>query len=342
MKSESWNELLQRIKYTEDNCNDKYSFDEILQAARFSDINPTDFSNIINRLYKKIYINEWLKIIKSKTNDQLNWIPFSKSLEQNEFVNVLRITGPRWNCFALVGYAGPINVEQQIKINASNLSSHSDAWSLVIYSNGYQMEAVSSFGSKSGETIKNLTLKKGIYTISLRFYTDDNELYCPVIEVDNKYVINAAVFSEEKMKYQNKLIDIKNTRNTIYFWQQYYIFQKLKNRSIVDEEQVMNEFVPVADPNTYFEYGYLAQGTILKLAISSITIQLYRIYIAYYNEMSLPIYWTQINQSNWNGLPIEEDGAYLVRFVPRGKAYSHFPKPEYYSAKFKQMLKITN
>ncbi len=296
-----------------------------INSARIAGMCPIQFSAFFNKLYKSRYIERY-RAMEHK-NYSLNWTALSDLISTEEGVNYLRIVGPRWNCFALIGSLGPIAVENNIALKTDSLSAQSDSWSIIIYSES--LKTVGCFSSVDYDSGEEIMLPPGKYIVNVRFYSDSDTLYCPGVMIDGNTLISECSFPGERKRYQRLLSAIASDQQPIYFWQQYYIFHWLSNPSSYDYESVRNEFLPVGDPNNYFDFGALFSGQSLTLSISPETVDSFRIYLVYFNEMSLPVFWGQVSDLSWCGGAVEKDGAYLIRFVPRGFNVKPNQKPEY-------------
>jgi hypothetical protein len=219
-------------------------------------------------------------------------------------------------------------VKSAVTIHAKELPLHSDSWGVEIYD--LQYRTVATYKSKTGESRNTISLAPGWYEFLHRFYTDGDALYCPEIVIDNgSQVIESRIFPNEKQDFEKILTNLRKERNPSFLWQQYYIFHWVKTMTEDNEEKVRNEFLPMGDPHTIFVYEFLPKDTLLALSISSESLSHYRVYVQYLNEMSLPVYWTQVLNTEWRGEKSQEDGAYFIRFVPRGKTDPSHVKPEY-------------
>ena len=84
-------------------------------------------------------------------------------------------------------------------------------------------------------------------------------------------------------------------------------------------EEVANDFLPGANPDTEWEYGYLEQGQCVRLELDQELLDTFRVYVTFVNELSLPTYLEQVNYKEYTSAKIRDDGAFHVRFVRRGK-----------------------
>jgi hypothetical protein len=76
-------------------------------------------------------------------------------------------------------------------------------------------------------------------------------------------------------------------------------------------------FLPGGNPHTLFIYGRLRRGERLAFHARPAVLRDGLLYACLYNESSFPVYWRELKESRGELGPIEHDGAYLVRVVPR-------------------------
>ncbi|MEM6601959.1 MAG: DUF6208 family protein [Verrucomicrobiota bacterium] len=307
-------------------------YTQLLAAGRTLGFSPASLSHFVNGLsLLRIYLNYLKNSNRTKKlrSTSLKWVSVAESMQEDpHFINFIRLIGPRWNCFALLGMVRPFKVNSRIAVDTSDLSEKSESWSLVIYDKKRRTVAhITSEASEEKPPI--ISLKKGTYGVSYRYYTSHQELICPTLTIDGGPQVRKAIFPEEKERYEQCLQTISKSRHPMYLLQQFYVFDWLKNRDAMDKRKVERAFLPVGDPNNVFDFGYLVKEECISLRMSPETLAGYQVYLAYYNELSLPLFWTRITEEAFSGVPIEENGAYLIRFVPRSNVDSR-PPPEFH------------
>lgn len=277
---------------------------------------PESLSFFLNRYFFFEYKRKYEQyLVNTCQRSEFTWYYDEQQLLESDAINYFRMWGPRWNVFAKIANL-IIDVESEIEVDFSTVIPYSDAYNFVIYE-GNQQKTVASFGSRDGELRRALSLPKGRYQIFYRYYGDDNNLFCPAVKVDNTRMVEATCIQSKKRFALAEFIQSK--RSPVYFWQQYYVFQLLKRNAPEFSEVIKHEFTPVPNPDTHFQYGWMSQGQAIKLICPETTISNFRIYLMYLNEQSLPTYWIQVTQEVFFGENTLEDGAYCLRFVPRGK-----------------------
>jgi hypothetical protein len=320
----SWDSFLakveqeqQRIENLKSNVLPSNNYRRLIKLGRLIGISPSRLSYYVNKLYLFAKYFKYVRKLKGQDKDFSSppeWISFSKLAQKDEdFVELARLSGPRWNCFALIGTVLAFKVKRTLEIDTSQLSSDSESWSLVVYNKKRQtVTKVSSVDPKSDHKI---SLDPGLYQVVYRYYPKNNQLVCPKLTIDEALVIDQAVFPKEKQAYEECLQKVAAARHPLYLLQQFYVFDWLKNREIIDSEKIKQAFLPVGDPNNVFDYGYVSKSEDISVTITEDTLSDYQVYLAYYNELSLPVFWTRITKTSWSHKQIEEDGAYLIRFV---------------------------
>ncbi|NER22534.1 MAG: hypothetical protein F6J86_05665 [Symploca sp. SIO1B1] len=240
----------------------------------------------------------------------------SISEEKKKLIEVSRLLGPRWNAFAFLAFTYLFQVTESLRINSTELNNYSDSWAAVIYSG---QKTIATISSMDLEQDKVLQLEKGLYHITYRFYTDGDDLYCPEVTIDDKWHIPAYKYTEYRKKNDYMFDVIEKNRHSLYLWQQYYVFHWLKNITQYDEKRFTQEWMPVPNPDTYYSYGYLEKGQGIQMKIEKRTMEKFRIYVMFLNQMSIPILRERVREDRYVSPRIREDGAYFIRFVYRGK-----------------------
>ena len=93
---------------------------------------------------------------------------------------------------------------------------------------------------------------------------------------------------------------------------------------------VKHDFLPIPNPDTRWDYGYLEKGQCINFNISPSCLKRFRVYLTFLNEMSLPIYGDQIKSTTYCSSSIAQDGAFHIRFVLRGELDERgFPELDY-------------
>ena len=277
-----------------------------------SDLDPANFTYFIKQMF---WLKEMAKMqmLMSENSKLYTWYPEYETSKLNK--EFFRMSQERWQIHARVGTL-LMNVKKHIDVDFSRLEQNSDAYTLVIYKNG--KETVASVGSQQSTGIVRVELEPGFYSIIHRYYCDSHELHCPSIVVDGEQKIShyqdpckSEFISLMKFWMNHKI-------NPVYLMQNLHTFYWLKHDKERVPTEVLNDFLPVANPDTQWSYGYLEKGQSVKLNVDPIYLNQYRIYLTFVNEMSLPVYGEHIKSEQFNSDPITQDGAFHIRLVFRG------------------------
>jgi len=278
-----------------------------------SGLDPTNFSYLLKQYFWSVKESEFRKLLESRVNDAV-WIPdYEISQIQPEYYKMMQ---ERWQLHARLSLL-LVKVNRVIKIDFAPICRYSDSYTIVVYKMSH--EVVGSAGSLGGELEKEIFVTPGWYLLSLRFYSDQKELFLPRVVVDGTTEIDSyhdhshAQFTEMTKFWMNRGM------NPIYFVLNFHTFFWLKYETEKMPEEVSNDFLPVANPDTEWEYGYLEEGQRVRLQLDEEVLGIFRVYVTFVNELSLPIYLEQATCVEYVSAKIREDGAFHIRFVRRGQ-----------------------
>lgn len=289
--------------------NNQLSFIEIplaLLSFIFAKINKFFIGNLytLYLIFNQKKSKQWRVIDSNLVSSTLN-------------LAVLMTKAPRWNTHAIIGTLGPFSVNHSLSIDLKSSNNSCQSWIAIFYDfpNYNTIGSIESNQVNKQEDWHSLNLKKGKYTIGLRYYNYYDKLILPEVKVDGKTVTSAQEISKDSNKYYETLINRKN----IYFLAiHYYIYIIFKYRKYLPESFVKNEFLPVGATDTKFFYDYLDKGEFLTIEVDEFTLKTYDIYITIYDRSSLPLSFFQLSQLKQNTTPITNKGYYLIR-VRRNK-----------------------
>ena len=166
------------------------------------------------------------------------------------------------------------------------------------------------------------TLPPGTYSLSLRFYTDANDMSVPAVTVDGQNSVSGGLIAGEASRYRGYLESIRSRSGAYYRLLNYYIFFHLKHRTN-RTNWVRNEFLPMGNPDTEWHYGHLAMGEQLGIRFDAVHQGAYNTYVTFYNWASFPVDWCKIEDFKWLSGPFAENVAYAVRRVRKVGARQH-------------------
>lgn len=227
-------------------------------------------------------------------------------------LGVLMTKAPRWNTHAIIGTLGPFSGNNSLSIDLKSGNNSCQSWIAIVYDfpNYNTISAIESNQVNSAEDWHSINLKKGKYTIGLRYYNYFDRLVLPEVKVDGETITLAQEIPNDSNKFYDSLISRKN----FYFLAlHYYIYTIFKYRKYLPESFIKNEFLPVGATDTQFFYDYLDKGESLIIEVDEFSLKTYDIYITVYDRSSLPISFFQLSQLKQNTTPITNQGYYLIR-----------------------------
>jgi hypothetical protein len=272
------------------------------------------FFRAIRWLFRKAAAADARKKLKGSAASE--WRGMSELLEMPGFLPFLMVTGPRWNCHAVMGGLGPFAARTGLEIDVAAARASAQEWTLVIYEGGDNatLAAVGSRTVPAAARTFQVPLKPGLYRIVLRYYGCGDEVWFPAVTVDGgAQHIPAYDASAEAAKYQAYLDSVRGRRGAFYGALHYYVHPLLTWRSRLPEAFVRGEFLPVGNPETEFLFGPLERGESLRVEWDggeSATV-----YIAVYNRHSFPLAWGTLSGERYTSPAMPGRGYYLVRVI---------------------------
>ncbi|BAQ65820.1 DUF6208 family protein [Geminocystis sp. NIES-3709] len=227
-------------------------------------------------------------------------------------LGVLMTKAPRWNTHAIIGTLGPFSVNNSLSIDLKSGNNSCESWIAIFYNfPDYQtITTIESNQVNKEEDWHSINLKKGKYTIGLRYYNYFDRLILPAVKIDGETI----TFEQEIPKDSNRFYETLINRKNFYFLAiHYYIYTIFKYRKYLSESFVKNEFLPVGATDTEFFYDYLDKGESLIIEVDEFTLKTYDIYITVYDRCSLPISFFKLCELKQNTMAIKNKGYYLIR-----------------------------
>lgn len=256
-----------------------------------------------------------------KRGEPLRWLGLSEVLKHPLVLPYVMVTGPRWNCHAVLGQVGPFNVQSGIDIQMEIAQKSAKQFMFIFYREDYQTEIfISSLAISKGKPWQKIDLPAGQYRIILRYYECQDQVGFPPIKIDGIDRIAYRSMDNEGEQYKAYLRKIQNHRGFFYYCLHYYIFNLLRWRKWLPESFVKREYLPVGNPETSFYYGSLRKGDIIQVNFDSDLLNDINVYITFYNLCSFPVFWENINNAGYHSRRVPCDGCYLIRV--NGKNFS--------------------
>jgi hypothetical protein len=251
--------------------------------------------------------------ITVRANVPLQWRTMSDDLTKPASLLVLTVLGPRWNCHALLATLPAIPVRETLSIDLTGLGDGSESWSLVLYDERMTTRKWIGSAAANDSAVKWM-LSPGRYLLSLRYYTDADDLRIPAVSVDDRIFVSGGVITGESTRYRERLESIRNRSSLYYRLLHYYVFFYLKHGT-KNTDWLRAHFLPVGNPDTEWYYGHLAAGEHLAVRFDSVHERAYHTYVAFYNWASFPVDWTKIRGLEWQSVAFAEDVGYAIRCV---------------------------
>jgi hypothetical protein len=257
-----------------------------------------------------------------RSGETIQWIPFSQVVDLPLALPMLMVTGPRWNCHAVLANAGPFRVESDVSIKTSQATESAKTWSLVVYKEKYRTVAHISSIEVTNCAPQRIILEPGNYFFCIRLYNCKNQVTFPEILIDESWKVESRIAKNENLLYQAYLSKIRNTKTFFYYCLHYYIFNVLRWANRLPLSFVRNEYLPVGNPDTAFIFGYLEKGTALRITIRPAILSEATIYLAVYNICSFPVFWQTIDEPRYVSKDAPCNGHYLIRIQSNSAAKS--------------------
>jgi hypothetical protein len=255
-----------------------------------------------------------------KMGDSLKWLGFSEVVKIPMALPYIMVTGPRWNCHAVIGAVGPFVVRSSIDIHVETAQKSAKQWTLVIYGESYQTETfLTSRTTPKGKLWQKVNLKNGQYNIGLRYYNCGDEVEFPAVKIDSVDRVSFCSVANEMQQYEAFLRQIQNRRRIFYYCLHYYVYHLIRWKKWLPESFVQREYLPVGNPETSFYYGSLRKGDILQVDFDKGIFDEASVYIAFYNICSFPVSWQRITQTGNFSSRFPCDGHYLIRILSKGE-----------------------
>ena len=282
------------------------------------------FYRFIRYCLRKV-VNKAVKC-RLKRGDSIQWLGLSEVSKQPMGLAYIMVTGPRWNCHALIGILGPLYVKSNIDIQIETAHRSSKQWTLVIYNIYHQTVAFIGSMNTTREILwHKINLEEGQYSIGLRYYDCEHDAGFPAVKIDGLEDVAFRSMEDEMNQYQKFLTQIKNYHGFFYYCLHYYVFHLLRWKKWFPESFVKREFLPVGNPETSFNYGCLRKGDTLRVDFEKDLLENAHIYVAYNNTCSFPVFWGRINQADYCSKPVPCDGFYLIRVLHKTEVKSDIP-----------------
>lgn len=237
----------------------------------------------------------------------------------------LMTTGPRWNTHAIVAIAGPLVINQSIRLHVASATKSAQSWTVVVHSSP-RHQIVTSVGSSSisgRDAWESLDMRPGMYRLALRYYRWSDLVELPAIEVDGIEVVPATIVPANVNDFYH---DLGRRSNFFYLCLHYYVATLLRYYAWLPRSFVEREYLPAGNPETDFYYGFLKTGEWLAFDLAPRLLQTHDVYLTVYNRASFPVLWCPIREHEHTTRPSPSDGSYLVRVHKKSPSQEPFDR----------------
>lgn len=259
---------------------------------------------------------------RTAKGDAFLWIELSEAMQNIPLIRPYNmVTGPRWNCHALMLVAGLFKVRSNIEIQLETARKSAKQWTIVIYSKDYQTTSyISSTAVPEDQSWYKIDLKTNNCMICIRYYNVQNEISCPAVKIDGELRIKTQpLLDNQKQLYENYLNSIRNYHSLFYLGLHYYVYPLLQWRSCFPEKFVKKEYLPMGNPETKFYFGSIKKGEFLQVDLYRELFNEANIYITFLNLCSFPVFWETISQLGYSSERMPCNATYLIRIHYKGQ-----------------------
>jgi hypothetical protein len=242
-----------------------------------------------------------------------SWKTMSDDLDRHGRFHIISVLAPRWNCHALLARISPIWIDKSLTLELSGFGSPAYSWSLVLYDDSLKMKEWIGSTTNEKETV-TWRLPPAIYSLSLRYYTDSDDIEVPTVVIDGSIRVVGGTIRAEATRYRRHLEAIRNRSGSIFRLLQFHVFYDL-SRMEKCADLLRRQFLPMGNPDTEWNYGHLAIGERLKINSSYAHQRAYKVYVCFYNWASFPVDWYTVDSLHWCGDAFDQPVAYAIRRV---------------------------
>jgi hypothetical protein len=253
-----------------------------------------------------------------RTGAPQTWRTFSDDFKNPGYVPVISVLAPRWNCHALLATLSPLRVERTLTLELAGFAATADAWSLVLYDE-FMKTCCWTGSAVTHESTVTWQVRPGIYSLSLRYYADGDDIDVPTVVVDGSSRIPGGTIAGEAHRHRRNLETIRARDGRYYRLLHYYAFYHL-SREHKSRDWLLQQFLPVANPDTEFDCGHLEVGEQLQIRSDVAHHRAYNTYVCFYNWSSFPVEWCRIRSAEWCSRTFDQPVAYAIRNVRKRPA----------------------
>lgn len=224
----------------------------------------------------------------------------------------------RWNLHAIIGIAGPFEVENSLSLDLQALHQSAPSWTVVVYGlPSYKtLTSISSLTVLNPEGWESIDLQPGRYLLGLRYYHWADTITLPAVKVDQTAILErqSLLAPADINGFYRTLIQ---RQNLIHIGLNYYVFNLLRYRRWLSQSFVEQVFLPVPNPETQFYYGAMRPGESLQIDLDSALTTTHDLYFSLYNRTCFALDWYPITTANSQTPPTHTKSIYIIRVHPK-------------------------
>jgi hypothetical protein len=263
-------------------------------------------------------------------NATVRWSTMSDDLEKCGGIYIISVLAPRWNCHALLARLSPIWIDHSFTLELAGFGSRADSWTLVLYNDSLKMQRW--VGSATiGEKTVTWHLPPSAYSLSLRYYTDSDDIEVPTVIIDGSARVVGGKIAGEARRYKQHLETIRNRSSPIFRLLHYYVFYNLSRKEKC-AALLGRQFLPMGNPDTESNYGHLAVGERLKIQTNHAHQRGCNTYVCFYNWASFPVDWHTIESVEWCSRAFDQAVGYAIRRVRKERPNAWRNSEEHFEA----------
>ena len=253
-----------------------------------------------------------LRQARNRHQESLEWHTLSETLGQRLALPYIMVTWPRWNPHALISHVGPFLVEDSLRIRVDTAYQAARMWTLIINraADWHTMAVIDSSRVARNDAWFEQSLPAGRYSAVLRYYEWSATPRLPEMAIDTRRRIPERSVSPNDNDYLSALRD---KDGIFYASLHYYILAMLRLRQYLPASFVRRQYLPVGNPETAFNYGYLPRGQCLEITSPHAIPEGHHLYLTIYNRASFPVEWAEIRSLPYRTPPAASSGSYLWR-----------------------------
>jgi hypothetical protein len=247
----------------------------------------------------------------------LRWSTMSDDLEKHGAFYIISVIAPRWNCHALLARLSPIWIDRSFTLELADFGLQADSWSMVLYDASLKTQQWVGSATISQKTV-TWYLPPAAYTLSLRYYTDRDDIEVPTVVIDGSVRVVGGKIAGEAPRYKRHLETIRNRSGPVFRLLHYHVFYNVSRKEKC-AAFLRRQFLPVGNPDTEWNYGHLAVGERLRVHSNRAHQKAFNTYVCFYNWASFPVEWLTIETLEWCGDAFDQAVGYAIRRVRKEK-----------------------